>query len=286
MNFLFPLPSSLSRRQCKRADWLLSRRQWKRAGWLFLVVLTAASCRSSKDAVSSSTAPLTVEEVVCRAAGNNADSDMSARCSFAINMGDKKLTAGGSLKMVRGEIIQLSLTFMGFEVGRMEFTPADVTIIDRINKRYVRGSYNDVEFAQRNNLSFEVAQAVFWGEIFSLKGKLSSDSFRFTQAGKTPILSTASENLTANFILSSVGMLRQTVLSQAGNSGDAFTITYDERQGAIPTSMTISPRGQELKLTLTLDGVRTNTSGRVTPTAIPENYKRLDTLDIFRMLNR
>ena len=63
-----------------------------------------------------------------------------------INLGQKDLSVNGTLRMKRNDVVQLSLTFLGMEVGRMEFTPSDVLIIDRFNKQYVRASYDEVSF--------------------------------------------------------------------------------------------------------------------------------------------
>ena len=69
-------------------------------------------------------------------------------------------------RMKRDDVVQLSLTFLGFEVARMEFSPNDVLLIDRYNKRYVRAKYSDMKFLQQAGLDFNALQALFWGELF------------------------------------------------------------------------------------------------------------------------
>lgn len=85
---------------------------------------------------------------------------------MSLNAGGKDISAGGTLRMKRDDVVQLSLTFLGFEVARMEFSPNDVLLIDRYNKRYVRAKYSDMKFLQQAGLDFNALQALFWGELF------------------------------------------------------------------------------------------------------------------------
>lgn len=68
--------------------------------------------------------------------------------------GRQNLSVGGTLKMKRDDVVQLSLTVLGIEVGRLEFTPKDVLIVDRVNKQYVRARYDQVAFLQTADLDF------------------------------------------------------------------------------------------------------------------------------------
>lgn len=76
----------------------------------------------------------------------------------------KQISCGGSLKMKRDDVIQLSLTFLGFEVGRLEFTPKDGLVVDRIHKQYSRASYAEVDFLRQAGLDFYTLQSLFWSK--------------------------------------------------------------------------------------------------------------------------
>ena len=65
---------------------------------------------------------------------------VTAKINMDVDADGKQISCGGSLKMKRDDVIQLSLTFLGFEVGRLEFTPKDVLVVDRIHKQYSRAS--------------------------------------------------------------------------------------------------------------------------------------------------
>ena len=57
--------------------------------------------------------------------------------SFNIQAGSKDISVPGSLHMRRDEVIRLQLfvPLLGTEVGRIEFTPGGVLVIDRMHKQ-------------------------------------------------------------------------------------------------------------------------------------------------------
>lgn len=103
----------------------------------------------------------------------------------------KGVTLSGTLRVKRNDVVQLSLSLLGFEVGRMEFTPADVLIIDRVNKQYVRAPYSQVSFLRTAQLDFYALQSLFWNELF-VPGQTSAagslQRFRAASAGSHTLL--------------------------------------------------------------------------------------------------
>ena len=94
-------------------------------------------------------------------------SHLTAKTKMQIKYGSKDLSVSGNLKMKRDEAIQLSLRVLGFEVGRAEFTPAGVLVLDRINSQYFRATYNDVSYLKASGLDFNALQSLFWNELFA-----------------------------------------------------------------------------------------------------------------------
>ena len=88
--------------------------------------------------------------------------------SFTATMGDKEITVPGSLHMRRDKVIRLQLfiPLLGSEVGRLEFTPDYVLVIDRMHKEYIKGDYNQLDFLRDNGLNFYSLQALFWNQLF------------------------------------------------------------------------------------------------------------------------
>ena len=68
--------------------------------------------------------------------------------------------------MRRDAVIQLSLTKFGIEGARLVFTPDSITVLDRLNKRYLRTSYAELQQALQFDrpLTFATVQSFFWND--------------------------------------------------------------------------------------------------------------------------
>ncbi len=87
--------------------------------------------------------------------------------SFTATLDGKNVTVPGSLHMRRDKVIRLQLfvPYIGTEVGRLEFTPDYVMVVDRLHKQYVKGDYNQLDFLRDNGLNFYSLQALFWNQL-------------------------------------------------------------------------------------------------------------------------
>ncbi len=100
-----------------------------------------------------------------------------SKIKFTLNTGKNNVSVGGSLHMRKDEVIRIQITPLGLmEAGRLEFTKDYVLLIDRIHKEYVKASYADVDFLQRNGLDFYALQALFWNQLFVPGEQKVSDS--------------------------------------------------------------------------------------------------------------
>lgn len=163
---------------------------------LFLVLMLAlASCRSSKRGMKEQedktqpTITITTpaekekkqqEEKQGAVAGTN----FTARVRVTVTQGDKNVTTNGALRMRYDEGIQITLVdpLLGVaEVGRLEISPDNILVIDRINRRYVSASYDEFAALQARNINFSTIQELFWREA------QKSDALSYTLPAKTPI---------------------------------------------------------------------------------------------------
>ena len=95
------------------------------------------------------------------------DKNIVGDMSFNIKMGEKDITVPGSIHMRKDEMIRLQLfiPLLGSEVGRLEFTPDSVLVVDRMHKEYVKADYNQLSFLKNNGLTFYSLQSLFWNEL-------------------------------------------------------------------------------------------------------------------------
>ncbi len=119
---------------------------------ILLLCVLFVSCRSKKLAVSTTTNVPSVTHV-------------TAKTGLSLSSKDKNVSIGGMLRMKRDDVIQLSLVTFGIlEVARIEMTPDYFMVMDKVNRQYVKASYNDVPFLKDANVDFRTIQTYFWDE--------------------------------------------------------------------------------------------------------------------------
>ncbi len=149
-------------------------------------VFALTACRSTKDVGKSpdwdktdkktEAAKLRIAEQRLKTA------TLTAKMKVRLNALGQQRSLNGTLRMKRDEVMQMSLTVLGFEVARAEFTPDEVLLVDRFNKRYARCRYDEVNVLKSAGINFDVLQAVFWNELF-IPGEKNIGSKQLRQFG-------------------------------------------------------------------------------------------------------
>lgn len=157
---------------------------------LFCLPLLMAACGSKKAAVQDNATEQAVKDVTAhtqtatafafmqKVSDNKVDAqNIVADLTFTANNGKKEVSVPGSLHMRRDKVIRLQLfiPILHSEVGRLEFTPDYVLVVDRMHKQYVKEDYNKLDFLRANGLDFYSLQALFWNQLF-LPGTRSVDA--------------------------------------------------------------------------------------------------------------
>ena len=136
--------------------------------WALCLLLTMASCRSSKhtaDSVSPALPVETLPEAQPSASSLTAETNLCAKVKASVSLGGKTLGTGGNLRMRIGDVIQLSLhdPLLGItEIGRLEISPDGILLIDRYNKQYVTVSYDEINARTGQNLTYQEIEYHFW----------------------------------------------------------------------------------------------------------------------------
>lgn len=93
--------------------------------------------------------------------------NITGNMTFTIQTEGKNISVPGSLHMRKDEVIriQLFIPLLGTEVGRLEFTPTYVLIIDRLHKEYIKADYTQVDFLKKQGITFYSLQALFWNQL-------------------------------------------------------------------------------------------------------------------------
>lgn len=115
----------------------------KRIVYLLLVVVVLAGCKSSKRLVTSETkAPVS--------------SYLTSKLQLTIPDKKGEACGRGTMKMKTHERVQISLLMpiLRTEVARIEVTPEEVLLVDRMNRRFVRASKEELKGILPKNAEF------------------------------------------------------------------------------------------------------------------------------------
>lgn len=263
-----------------------------------------SSCSSSKHASSTATTtttsakPLTTEDlykikVIERA---SASKFLTSKMKINLTMDNKDIALGGNLRMKRGEVIQLSMTFpIVGEVCRMEFAPKEVLIIDRINTRYVKVPYEQIDFLKSANLDFNTLESIFWNELFYPGAKdVKSHIGEYTTgtAGKRTLLSLATApKLDYAFLTNteSAQLERTTISPKSASNTENLVCAYSSfvkfGTGTFPASIkiTFSSPSQKYGLDISLSSITAQTDWN-THTEVSSKYKQMDAEKLLKSL--
>lgn len=91
---------------------------------------------------------------------------ISAKLDARISAFKLDENANGTIKMKRGEAIQISLTKFGIEGARVIFTPDSILYVSKLTKTYLRTSFREADKALggEGTLTFRNVEAYFWND--------------------------------------------------------------------------------------------------------------------------
>ena len=259
-----------------------------------LITILLTGCKSSSS-LSSKESPLSSAAYVQALSKKEIPSQViTAKTNVDLALGGKQVTVNGSLKMKRDALIQLSFTFLGFEVGRVEFTPTEVLLIDRANKRYVRGNYDDVSVLKEASLNFTTLQALFWNELFipgTTDVAAHYKDFNVKREDGETVFS-LNETPVVNYEFRTETALRQLTRTsiQPKGSKDCVYCAYDNfatlDNASFPQLMSFGISGRDnLGMTLALSRIDTQAAAP-TPTTLSSRYTPVAAKDILSLISK
>lgn len=224
---------------------------------------------------------------------------LSGKVSLNLSMdGKKDLKVNGTLRLKRGESIQILITpLLGIEMARMEITPDGILAIDRMGKRYAQASFGEINDMLRTSIGFEILQSLFLNEVF-LPGKTNlrtsdANQFLVTQEGEQACMDVkASGTLSYRFFTSTEqGLLQETCIGLP-DTPYRLSWKYDEFQNVeqrlFPQQQHMEVKANSGSKTATLDMKlsRLSVGGSwETRSEVSSRYKRIEVTDLINILN-
>lgn len=264
--------------------------------WGVLTLFTA--CRTTKTPATGGAgqAGSPLHEMVERVATNRQNAEfLTAKLRVKAQAGDKRISLGGSLKMKRDDVVQLSLTaaFGLIEAGRMEFTQDYVMIVDRLKHRYIKAAYNDLPFLAEAQIDFNCIQALFWNELYVPGAEQPvHTAYKVERTVENKMTLLYDQGVLAHrFIVDTAeGLLTQTCVGRSQAASDkslqwAYAGFTDVDKHAFPTKMDVSLLGpsQPFVLSMSLNNIRHDKQWDTRTTLSSSRYQQID---VQTLLNR
>lgn len=263
-----------------------------------LLIVFVSSCSSTRNAkkgvsIGNLSEAEYMEELINRSSAWDA---ITAKMSLAVDLNGKGPTkVSGTLRMKRDEVIQLSIApFLGIEVARAEISPDGVLVMDRMNKRYVKVSFDELKNLAKADLDFHTLQALFLNEIF-LPGKKTLtardiSAFAVRPENENAVIEVKNGKRFAYRFRTNTndGLLKE---SHVGLSGTSYGVNwrYDKfrplEQKQFPESMVVSFEGAKKPVTAAFQLSRLSTNKDwETHTEVPRKYERIELQDLLKQL--
>ncbi len=278
--------------------------------------LVLASCGAKKSLVKDGGTIATPQTTGKQAAGQQlafvqkvSDQKVYAKnivgsLTFTATMDGKNVTVPGSLHMRRDKVIRLQLfiPYIGTEVGRLEFTPDYVLVVDRLHKQYVKGDYNQLDFLRSNGLNFYSLQALFWNQLLLpgttrvTEGDLAKFAANLDGTGQNVPVTIKNGNLSFTWQADrNSGRIGQAVVTYSSASQGASTLTWNYSDfkalgvKTFPATQVFSfvtnatKQARKATVKLALDELKTADDWEET-TTLSSKYKKMDATDILGKL--
>lgn len=283
---------------------------------LAALLLATASCSTQKKAVADNQNSSSVTEMsedmrmllfVQKVFNNQLNTkNIVGNLSLTINTDGKAITVPGSLHMRKDEVIRIQafIPILGSEVGRIEFTPDRVLLIDRMHKEYVEGSYDQLSFLKANGLSFYSLQAMFWNQLL-LPGKervtdidLRDYHVDLAATGKMPV-SLKEQQGSISYLWDAEPANGRIDAAHVSYTNDRYSSRLDWSYSNFSTVgikpfptfqdlfFTLSAGGQSKSLRLTLDMSEVTTDDKWEPrTQVSAKFKKVEPEELLKKLTQ
>jgi len=135
---------------------------------LFLIL--TPSCKQ-KQTIVYSTSPIKEKanlELFSDIISNQLDfNTFFSRINLSVSTGTRSLSSKGTMKVINNDAVQISLQpLFGMEMFRIYFDQDEIVLIDRMNKRYVKETYEQLKEKYPIGFDFDMLLSLFTNQMF------------------------------------------------------------------------------------------------------------------------
>ena len=124
---------------------------------ILAIAVVLVSCGSSRK--------IQTDSITTPKASQTQVQNVVAKLDVNLKSGTMDMDVDGKVQVRRDQMMRVLITPFGLmEAARLEITPNDILIVDRINKQYVRARYDEVPELKNNGITFQTLQDRFYEE--------------------------------------------------------------------------------------------------------------------------
>jgi len=265
---------------------------------LLLLIIGVNSCKSTKritqadSALEDKTSSELFKDILFKGLEYKT---FSSKLNMTISTGTKTLSSKGSLRIVNNEAILLSVQpLFGIEMFRLYVEPEHIIILDRMNKRYVKESFEDIKGKNPVGFNFYTLQSLFTNNLFIPEKSSVSlkdyKTFRYSEGENNYILAARDKKSNIDYTFSVNGN-DQITLTELNMPANQYSLQWNYDQFTLmnnlffPYEMKIvaSTQKRNLNTNISLSSISLNESLSL-DTSIPDSYTKVELKDVLKML--
>ena len=217
----------------------------------------------------------------------------SSKLNMTISTGTKTISSKGNLRIINNEALQVSVQpLFGIEMFRLYVQPEYFIILDRMNKRYVKESFSDLEENSPIGFNFYTLQSLFTNNLFvPEQSKVSQQDYKKFKYSETPEnyhLSARDKKSQIDYAFSVNGN-DQITLTQLYLPRKAYSLQWNYDQFSLldslffPVEMKIVASTQKQKLDTSLSLSDINLNNPLTlETELPGSYTKVELSELLK----
>ena len=220
----------------------------------------------------------------------------SSKLSMTISTGTKTVNSKGNLRIVNNEAILLSVQpLFGIEMFRLYVEPDHLIVLDRMNKRYVKETFDDLTEKNSIGFNFYSLQSLFTNNLFVPEQSSISASdyrkFKYSETSEQYVLSASDKKSNIDYSFSINGN-DQITLTQLALPKKNYSLHWNYSQFSLmrdlffPHEMMVVASTQKNKLnaSFSLSDINLETQMDL-ETTIPSSYTKMELSEVLKMFS-
>ncbi len=220
----------------------------------------------------------------------------SSKLSMTISTGTKTVSSKGNLRIVNNEAILLSVQpLFGIEMFRLYVEPDHLIVLDRMNKRYVKETFDDLTEKNSIGFNFYSLQSLFTNNLFVPEQSSISASdyrkFKYSETSEQYVLSASDKKSNIDYSFSINGN-DQITLTQLALPKKNYSLHWNYSQFSLmrdlffPHEMMVVASTQKNKLnaSFSLSDINLETQMDL-ETTIPSSYTKMELSEVLKMFS-